>query len=403
MISEASVPAAALLTRARLPAELNGAARTGLAIANPNSDPATFSFSFTDTDGQTVRTGSGTVPANGQIAAFLDEVPFAGPSRFSGSFTITSSPAVSVVALRGYLNERSEFLVTTTPVTNLDSTLATSTFFPHFADGAGWTTQVSLVNPTDNAISGTLRFIDSRGLPASLTVNGVAILGDVNYSIASRSATQFVTAGGSDAVAAGSIRILPSQDNATPAGSLIFSYRAGGVRVTEAGLPASGAAFAFRLYAEGSQSTQSGIAITNPSSTPASVNLELINSGGATVAGGRLAVAANAQVGAFLNQIPGFEGLRLPFQGLLRVTSSVPVAVAGLRGRYNERGDFIITTTAPISEQFVPPASDVYFGHFADGGGFTTQFVVFSGAGFPAAGSVRFVSQAGQPLELKLE
>ena len=126
--------------------------------------------------------------------------------------------------------------------------------------------------------------------------------------------------------------------------------------------------FCFRLYAEGSQSTQSGIAITNPSSTPASVNLELVNSGGATVAGGSLAVGANSQVGAFLNQIPGFEGLRLPFQGLLRVTSSVPVAVAGLRGRYNERGDFIITTTAPISEQFVPPASDVYFGHFADGG-----------------------------------
>jgi len=81
----------------------------------------------------------------------------------------------------------------------------------------------------------------------------------------------------------------------------------------------------------------------------------------------------------------------------------VPVAVAGLRGRYNERGDFIITTTAPVSEQLAPPASDVYFGHFADGGGFTTQFVVFSGAGFAAAGNVRFVSQAGQAMNLKLE
>src|SRR5262245_58136279 len=97
MISEASVPAATLLTRARVPAELNGAARTGLAIANPNSDPATVSFFFTDTDGQTLRTGSGIVPANGQISAFLDEAPFSGPARFSGSFTVTSSRAVSVV------------------------------------------------------------------------------------------------------------------------------------------------------------------------------------------------------------------------------------------------------------------------------------------------------------------
>ena len=403
LISEASVPAAGLLTRARVPAELNGAARTGLAIANPNADSATVSFFFTDADGQTVSSGSGIVPANGQIAAFLDEAPFGGPSRFAGSFTITSSRSVSVVALRGYLNERSEFLLTTTPVTNLDSTIATSTFFPHFADGGGWTTQVSLVNPTDSAISGTLRFIDSRGQPASVTLNGVAVVGDVSYSIASRSATQFVTAGESNAVGAGSIRIVPSQNSPTPAGSLIFSYRAGGVRVTEAGLPASGAAFGFRLYAEGSQSTQSGIAITNPSSTPATVSLELVNPGGATVAGGSLTVGSNSQVGAFLNQIPGFEGVRLPFQGLLRLTSSVPVAVAGLRGRYNERGDFIITTTPPVSEQLVPTGSDVYFGHFADGGGFTTQFVVFSGAGFAASGNVRFVSQAGQAMDLKLE
>src|SRR5262249_13438762 len=97
VISEASVPASGLLTRARLSAELNGTARTGLAIANPNADAAAVSFSFTDANGQTVSSGSGTVPANGQLAAFLDEAPFGGPSRFTGSFTITSSRPVSVV------------------------------------------------------------------------------------------------------------------------------------------------------------------------------------------------------------------------------------------------------------------------------------------------------------------
>jgi hypothetical protein len=384
-------------------AELNGTARTALAIANPNADPATVSFLFTDVNGQTVSTGSTTVPGTGQIAAFLDEAPFAGPSRFTGSFSITSSRAVSVVALRGYLNERSEFLITTTPVTNLDSTVPAGTFFPHFADGGGWTTQVLLVNPTDNPISGTLRFIDSGGQPASVALNGAAVVGDMNYSIAARSATQFITAGTSSTAGAGSIRIIPSENNATPAGSLVFSYRVGGVRVTEAGLPASSSSFAFRLYAEGSSSTQSGIAITNPSSSSVTVNLELINPGGSTVASGRLPVGPNSQVASFLNQIAGFEGVRLPFQGLLRMTSSSPVAVAGLRGRYNERGDFIVTTTAPVSEQAGGSTGDVYFGHFADGGGFATQFVVFSAAGNPAAGNLRFASQAGQVLNLKLE
>jgi hypothetical protein len=183
---------------------------------------------------------------------------------------------------------------------------------------------------------------------------------------------------------------------------MVFSYRAGGVRVTEASLAASSGGLAFRLYAEGSPSTQTGIAITNPASAPVTVNLELISPGGATVGSGRLLVGPNSHVASFLNQIAGFEGVRLPFQGLLRVTSATPVAVAGLRGRYNERGDFIITTTAPVSEQ-PGSAGDAYFGHFADGGGFTTQFVVFSGAGAPTAGNVRFASQAGQAMGLKLE
>src|SRR5262249_25449439 len=212
-------------------------------------------------------------------------------------FTIASSRPVSVVALRGYLNERSEFLLTTTPVTNLDSTATPGTLFPHFADGGGWTTQISLVNPTENAIGGTLRFINSRGQPASVTLNGAPVLGDVSYSIAPRSATQFVTAGDSNAVGAGSIRIIPSQNDAAPVGSLVFSYRAGGIRVTEAGLAASSAGFAFRLYAEGSQSTQSGIAITNPSSTAARVTLELINPGGSTAASGTLVGGPDLQGG----------------------------------------------------------------------------------------------------------
>ena len=140
VISEASVPAAGLLTRARIYGELNGSARTGLAIANPGSDPAAISFFLTDGNGQTLHSGTASVASNGQIAAFLDEAPFGGSAPFAGSFTLTSSRPVSVVALRGYLNERSDFLLTTTPVTNLDSTVSSETLFPHLADGSGWTT-----------------------------------------------------------------------------------------------------------------------------------------------------------------------------------------------------------------------------------------------------------------------
>jgi len=283
--------------------------------------------------------------------------------------------------------------------------------FPHFADGGGWTTQIVLVNPTGNAISGVLRFTDPGGQPASVALNGQTAAGDFVYSLPARSARAFLTPGVSGIERAGAVWVIPAENNSAPAGSLVFSYRKSNVRITEAGVPASTPGSSFRLYAEASGrfdaaepgSMQSGLAITNASSTPATVRLELINLNGSPVANAALTLGANAQIGTFLNQIPGFEMVSVPFQGLLRVVSPSPVAVVGLRGRYNERGDFLITTTPPVSEETAASSGDSYFAHFVDAGGYTSQFILFStGPGTSASGSIRFVSQSGQPLDLKL-
>ena len=46
LFTEAGVPAAPLLTSARIYAEINGSVNTGLAIANPNSQTANITFHF---------------------------------------------------------------------------------------------------------------------------------------------------------------------------------------------------------------------------------------------------------------------------------------------------------------------------------------------------------------------
>jgi hypothetical protein len=55
------------------------------------------------------------------------------------------------------------------------------------------------------------------------------------------------------------------------------------------------------------------------------------------------------------------------------------LAVAGLRGRYNEREDFLITTTPPSNENATTSTVPMFFSHIVDGGGYTTQFLLFSG------------------------
>jgi hypothetical protein len=394
LISESAAPASRLLNQGRIYAETSVSTRTGLAIANPNPDPAVVSFTFTDENGQDIFSSSASIPASGQISAFLNEGPFNGPSTFSGAFSFSSSKPVAVTGLRGVTNERSEFLLTSLAVADTGSPLtAAGAVFPHFADGGGWTTTALLVNPADAPISGELQFIDSSG----------KLVSTVKYAIPARSARRVATTGFGDSVTSGSIWIVSTSNDPAPVGSLLFTYRSSGTRLAETGIAGVRPATAFRVYVEASSTIQSGIVLANLSGGSATVRLELINLSGASVSSSTMVLPANTQQLKLLNDIPGFQNLRLPIEGLLRITSTAPIVVAGLRSRTNERGDSVITTIPPVPESS-SAAAELFFPHFVDGGSYTTQLILFSTSpGDSVNGAIRFYSKSGQLLDLKLK
>jgi hypothetical protein len=315
------------------------------------------------------------------------------------------------MALHGLTNERSEFLITTVPV-SASSTSTETVIVPHFADGSGWSTQLVLVNPTDEPLSGVVEFFgqdsaSAPGLPVTLNVDGQTGR-RFAWSIAPRSSKQLKTSGSSTTTQAGWVLVTPATSSKAPSALAIFSYRNRGVTVAEAGIPSVPAASAFRMYTEASGSfaagqagaIQTGVAVANPSENPAILTLELATQSGSVV--GTIAsymLPARGHVALFLNQVSGFESLRLPFRGLLRIStnSSSGISVIGFRGRYNERGDFLITTVTLVNEGMPAPLTDFLFPHFVSGGGYTTQFVLFSGFGTQtSSGSLRFFSQSGQ-------
>jgi sugar lactone lactonase YvrE len=408
LVSEAGVPASGLITSGRIYAEINSTVNTGIAIANPTNQPATISFFFTDSSGDFGRNAT-TIPPNGQIARFLNQPPFSGPSSLTGAFTFSSSIPVSVVALRGRTNERSEFLLTTLPVADLSAAASTGVLvFPHFAAGGGWTTQIVLVNSTDATLTGGLEFRDPSG---QVTTASNPFNTNLTYSISPRSSFKMQTAAVSSPVLTGSVRIIPTGNTSTPAGLAIFSFQNRGVTVSEAGVPAAAPGSAFRVFAESfgdfdyaaSGSTRTGLAIANTSAQATSVIVEVKGLDGSTGLIGTLSIPGNGQTALFLNQIPGIQSLLTPFRGMLQLTSFAPVTVVGLRARYNERNDLLITTTPPGNENLPPPASGLYFPHFADAGGYSTQFVLFSGQrGETPSGTLQFVSQAGGAVNLVL-
>ena len=146
---------------------------------------------------------------------------------------------------------------------------------------------------------------------------------------------------------------------------------------------------------------RSGLAITDTSSSSNTITLELTSLDGSTVAEAQvLSLPPSGHISKFLDEL-----FSLPddFSGVLRVTSSSEIAIVGLRGRTNERGDFLLTTTPPANEADPSTTADRFFPQIADSGGWTTQFVLFSGiAGQAAAGTLQFFDPSGDAFGLTL-
>jgi hypothetical protein len=84
-------------------------------------------------------------------------------------------------------------------------------------------------------------------------------------------------------------------------------------------------------------------------------------------------VPADGQIAAFVHEL--FPELPSSFQGVAKVTApDLPISVAALRGTYNERGDFLVTTTPPLNES--APATELVFPHIVSGSGYSTQIIV---------------------------
>src|SRR5262249_734417 len=148
---------------------------------------------------------------------------------------------------------------------------------------------------------GSLQFFSSNG----------TLVSGFSYAIPAHGSFRLQSAGSSDGLTVGSVRVVPAAGNDAPSGVGVFSLRNAGVTVTEAGIPAARTASAFRLYAESSGdfahsqvgSVQTGVAIANSGTNPAIVNLDLSDlDGTSTGLTATITVAPNGQSALFLNQ-----------------------------------------------------------------------------------------------------
>jgi protein TonB len=370
MVSEVAISGVPPVQSGRLYAEISTSVNTGVAIANPNKGVATVSFTFRDSTGTTVGSGVTVMFPNSQITKFLDQAPFNAPGKMSGSFSFTSDVPVAVAAFRGLTNERGEFLLSSVPVVDLSATGNSSSLtLPHFASGGGWTTQVILMNLANAPATGSLQWMDGNGQS----------LGIMSFSIAGSGASSLTLPISGSLTQSGSIQVVPDTGTPAPMPLAVFSYKPAGITISQATVtPVAGAAFRSYVF---TGAIESAVAVANPTTSSQTVTFELTGLDGTHVASAPIAVPPNGQIAKFIRDIFAGQSSTLPVQGILRITTSGSgISVIGLRTRVNPRGDFLITTTPPVNEAAMKTSGDLIFPEVVNGGGYTSQFMLFSGS-----------------------
>jgi hypothetical protein len=266
------------------------------------------------------------------------------------------------------------------------------TVFPQVADGAGYSTELVLINPGATRITGQLQF--------SFNLAGAAGNGSrFAYDIPPAGMWRFQTPGTATQVSVGFATIIPDTANSRPVASAIFSLRTGGVLRFQAGVPAQPAVTKALMFGSRSSSKRTVMAIANPSGQDVTVRLTAYNANGSAVVSGKtLIVSANGHRAAFIDEI--VPELPEGFEGTVLLESGGPIHVVTLRSLVTSSNSFIMTTM-PLVDLNSPPSGRVYFPQIADGGNFTTEVLLLSLAN--ASFRLQFFGTNGQPLPVVLK
>jgi hypothetical protein len=213
----------------------------------------------------------------------------------------------------------------------------------------------------------------------------------------------------------GWIKVAPFEGFAIPHAYATTSYSDANLAatVTHTAFEGQTPSRSFRLYAEASGefdagealSKQTAVAFANPSGAPVIVRLQLVRPDGRPGPAGDLRIPPNGHIATFLNHVPGLENVALPFQGVIEVTTNSPAGIvgSGALATWSDRGAFIFTTTGPIVED-AGEGSTIVFPHIAEGGGYTTRFVVLTRPDRqPISGVLRYFDQEGRPYDLTIQ
>ncbi|MBZ5536572.1 MAG: SBBP repeat-containing protein [Acidobacteriia bacterium] len=412
LTTEAGVAASAPTTAARVFVDYSAAKGTdsGVAVVNPSNNPITLNVHIRDTQGNFYGCPEQTVTANGHLAMFASQLCPSISNLFLGTLTLSSSTAFAATNLMLGTNAHGEPLYNSLPVAIPPVPPAgNNLYFSQFVDGGGYSTALLLMNLTGTPISGTVSFWDDNGHAVTLNFGpSIGSRSTLNYSIPGNGMLKFTTTGLTPGTSlhVGFV-VVTSTSGALPSGAVIFSsYNGTGGLASQAGVLNSPVTSNSRMYVEKSNSPlprDTGVAIVNPNSSAATLQLNLVSLDGSFTAVNTITLPANAHLSAFVGQsaLMGASASSVPanFQGVLTLSSNLPITPVTLRLTTNQRREDLYSTL-PVADLNNPPTGPLYLPQIADGGGYATQIILVNTGSGSGSVTMNFFNDIGGSVQI---
>ena len=403
LVTEVGVPATEPLISTRLFVDYGGpGADSGVALVNPNASPIVVKADLRNPQGEFVASSSVTVEGKGHTAQFVSQLIADMPNPFLGTLTLSSTSPFAAVNLRLAANGHGETLFSALPLADLNHPHpGTKLIFPQVIDGGGLPTQILLMNPSVmGTITGFISFLDDDGNLLALDFGpGIGVQSSLTYSLPPNGMVKYATTG------LGPLRVgyavVTPLAGVLPVGSGVFSINGNAGLSSEAGVPNAVETTLSRLFVERAADPlprDTGVAIVNRNSVEAQVTLTLQSVDGSTLSGS-LTMPPNGHVARFISEL--FPGLPAQYQGVLTMTSTVPLAAMTLRQTFNQRSEPIYSTL-PVADLTHLPEGPMYIPQVANGGGYQTQLILINTSSSTSLVEIEFFNDHGTNISLPL-
>ncbi len=206
----------------------------------------------------------------------------------------------------------------------------------------------------------------------------------------------------------GAVRVVYAALRAVPGfpdavGGAILTLSDGQLPTSEVTVPALRPSTGHWTVAEIGAPSHTGLALVNPNPVAATVLLVMYDENGKQQAARTVNLGPGEHVARFLVEPQWFGQSRAPFRGTLEVRSDQPLGALALRGTYNGRGDFIMTSIPARSDEVPQAGQTGILPQVADGGGYRTEWLMLNPWDEHLSGKVAFRRSDGSPWLLGIQ